>query len=125
MPLTQKELGEVIRRRRLALGRKQIDIVNASREVFEGSGVSEPTVRALETGRTNASSLTLAIVSRALDWPHDALERIRDGEDPASLDEYEPILGDLAPAFRTTIVNLSEAELREVRRIVDELLDGE
>lgn len=87
MPRSPEELGALVRQRRLALGRKQVDVVRVMRAASGGRVVSEPTYRAVETGRTNASDLSLAAISVGLDWPPGALAAIRAGEDPDTIPE--------------------------------------
>lgn len=79
---TPQEVGAIAKQRRLELGRTQVEVVAAARKAFDSDVISEPTYRALETGRTEASDLTLTAASRGLDWPPDALFRIRLGQDP-------------------------------------------
>lgn len=80
MPLTPEELGEVARKRRIQLGRTQIEVVEIAADAMGAKVFSEPTYRALETGRTAASDRTLAAVARGLDWPSEALIRARAGD---------------------------------------------
>ena len=79
MKRTAEELGAIVRDRRLALGGTQVQVIEAAR-IAGGATVSEPTMRSVEKGRTEANDLTLASISRGLDWPPDALRKIRDGE---------------------------------------------
>src|SRR5689334_11897202 len=78
------ELGQIVKARRSQLGLKQVDVINAVNERFGPKAISDPTYRALETGRTHASDRILAVVSQVLRWPADALRSIRDGADPAT-----------------------------------------
>lgn len=78
MQRTPAELGDVVRQRRLELGLKQRDVIQRANEYAPGS-LSEPTLRAIENGRTNAQDRTLAATSRALRWPSDTLVRVRGG----------------------------------------------
>ena len=89
MTRSPTELGEIVRDRRLAIGLTQIAVVEAANKAVPGA-ISEPTYRALERGRTEASDRVLSAASRGLRWSHDALRRIRDGESPAFFDRTDP-----------------------------------
>lgn len=65
-----------MKRRMTALALKQ-------KRLADQSGVSVITLRELQTGVVrDRQPSTLAAISRALQWPADALERIAEGEDP-------------------------------------------
>lgn len=104
MNRSAKELGAIVRARRLALGLKQ-------REVVDAAGVSEPTYRAIENGRTEAGDLTLAAVSRGLEWPSEALGRIKAGEDPEGFDSADFFD---EPSIRLSASGVDLDELREL-----------
>lgn len=117
MALTPAELGAIVRARRLELGRTQVDVIAAAREAT-GASISEPTMRAVENGRTAPSDLTMASISRGLDWPADALRRIRDGEDPAAFARGEgeaarivALAGRLTPEQRARVEGFMEGLL--------------
>lgn len=82
MERTPAEVGEIVRARREYLGRTQVEVVQRARDEMGAGAISEPTYRAVERGRTEPSGLTMAAIARGLDWPTDALKRIRAGEDP-------------------------------------------
>jgi hypothetical protein len=77
--LTPAQLGLIVKARRIALGRTQVEVVNAARDAFGTEVISEPTYRAVETGRTEATQLTLSAISRGLSWPADRLLTIKLG----------------------------------------------
>lgn len=66
-----KAVGAAVVRRRAELGLRQEDVV--ARIV---PPISIDTLRKIEGGQRAPRLTTLALVSRALDWPHDALDRI-------------------------------------------------
>lgn len=67
------EIGAVLRSRRVELGLTQLQL--AAR-----AGVSEVTVRILETGRReNYRAANLRAIAGAVDWPSDAFERLAAG----------------------------------------------
>lgn len=96
-------MGAIVRIRRNSLGLRQIDVVRAANETLGVTVISEPTYRALEKGRTNATDRTLAGASVGLRWPSDALARIRQGEEPDSIDP------------RSVQVDASGVDLEELR----------
>lgn len=120
--LSPAELGAIARDRRVALGLKQVQVVQrAARLVGDASALSEPTLRAIERGRTNASDRSLAIVSRALDWPPDALRRLRDGEWT-----YDNIAASAPPETAAShgidLTKLSRDELKQLQSDIDDVL---
>jgi len=93
--LDAEELGRVARERRIALGRTQVAVVAKACELMGADVVSEPTLRAVETGRTAATDRVLAAISRGLDWPPNALASIRDGADVSTFEpDDEPMTMD-------------------------------
>jgi transcriptional regulator with XRE-family HTH domain len=70
------EVGEAVRARREHLGLSQVELAQAAH-------VSETTVRVLETHRrTSYRRGNLRAIARALDWPDDAIDRLRAGRPP-------------------------------------------
>jgi len=92
VPKTPEALGDIARKRRLALGLRQTDVVQRAAETLPNA-ISEPTLRAIENGRTVASERALAAASVGLGWPADALSRIRDGASPEDMSESEAVTG--------------------------------
>lgn len=86
MERTPTELGRIVRDRRFALGMKQVEVVEAAERAFGVVVFTEPTYRAVETGRGKPSDRTLSGISQALGWSSDALARISAGADP---DDFE------------------------------------
>lgn len=102
-----------------------MEVIEAARDAMGASAVSEPTYRALEKARTDASALTLSAVSRGLDWPAHALARIADGidvaaatgriEEPFSMDASGADLAELAesdPEYYAQLNELARLHLR-------------
>ncbi|MCC5953442.1 MAG: helix-turn-helix transcriptional regulator [Acidimicrobiia bacterium] len=123
--LSPKELGQIVKTRRTELGFTQRKVVDRVADQLGTEAISEPTYRAVETGRTNASALTLSAVSRALDWPPDALERIRDGAPPPNAadaasagDEIQiaALAGNLTPENRAKLEGYARALLDDQER---------
>lgn len=105
-----KELGQIVRDRRLDLGMSQVDVALRA-------GISEPAYRALETGRTRSSDRTLSLVSRALDLPTHALRSIRDdlesnGSTTTSLD-----LASIERRHESIALSASGVDLDELHRL--------
>lgn len=76
MKRTPQQVGDILRRRREQLGRRQ------DRLVF----VSAATARKIEQGTQQSfDAKSLTGYARAVRWPHDAYERLRNGEDPVVL----------------------------------------
>lgn len=81
------EVAAIARQRRGELGRSQQGVVERAVEVLGPKALSEPSVRVFEkAGRDSYRPRTLAAISVGLDWPTDAIARLRDGIDPAELE---------------------------------------
>lgn len=89
----ERQWAEVVRlakARRSKLVRSQQQVADTANARLGPKSLSEPTVRVFERGeQTSFRPSTLAAISVGLDWPPDALIRLRDGEDPAALDPAE------------------------------------
>jgi transcriptional regulator with XRE-family HTH domain len=120
MALDPTQLGQAVRDRRKELGLKQADLAAMS-------SVSEPTVRAVETGRTNASDATLASLSRQLGWNPDHLAALRDGRSVRTAAErassfLAEVIEDSAPQAPRS---WSADHMRRLDRVGDDLTERE
>lgn len=96
-------VGAAVRTRREDLGMTQTELAGAAR-------VSDTTVRVLETARrTSYRAGNLRAIARALEWPDDAIDRIRAGLDP-----NEPLVAgdDRSLADRLAALEAEVARLR-------------
>lgn len=121
MSLTPAELGAVVRGRRLELGLTQVQVVQAIQAAGSGAGISEPTYRSVETGRTSPTDLTLAAISKGLGWPANRLAQIRDGLDPDDPPAAEARMSELQMA--AAIGRLLPEERAEVEAMLREKLN--
>lgn len=90
-----------------SLGLSQADLVRRS-------GLAAITIRPVTSGRPSTSRPpTLAKIARSLGWPHDAIQRILDGADPADFEDLPPVPpgGNVAPLPRA---NPAEQDLEAV-----------
>jgi transcriptional regulator with XRE-family HTH domain len=107
-----ERVAEAVRNRRHSLGLTQVEAAAAG-------GVSEPTWYLIEHARQDRyKPRTLRGIARALEWPEDAIDRIRRGEDPENL-PHTPSLG--IPAGLSQ--KLSEATPEELIKL-EAYLDG-
>lgn len=96
MERTPAEIGALLRRRREHLDKNQDQLEH----------VSAATVRKLEAGtEPTPRKQTQLRLARALRWPPDAYERLKRGDDPASLPHVaDPVYDDITePGLFTTI----------------------
>lgn len=101
-------IADAVVRRRKDLGMRQ-------KELADATGYDPSTIRNVEHhARSSYDPLTLPRISRALDWPSDALERIGRGE------PYEGIRLDPPAARSGDTIDMAE-ELRRLREEVAEL----
>lgn len=75
------EVAALVRQRRSELGRSQQGVVDRAIEKLGPRTLSEPSVRVFEAaGREAYRPQTLTAISVGLDWPSDAIARLRRGE---------------------------------------------
>jgi hypothetical protein len=98
-------VGEALERR---MSERTLSRADLERE----SLVSDTTIRSVLNGNP-ARLKTLSQLSRAVDWPHDALHRISLGLAPVENN---------GPATRTTDIGRVRSELEAMRRHLDDLL---
>ncbi len=110
MERTPRQLGEIIKTRRDALGRTQVKVLDVAKAA--GHEFSDPTYRAIEGGRSKSvpTGRVLAGISVGLDWPPDALAKIAAGANPATID---------APIE----MSASGIDLDELRRVDPEMYE--
>lgn len=79
-----KYVAEAVKRRReWHLGATQQEIADRANDLAGKQVLSVPTLQILENARQEKyRPATLLWLARALDWPDDAIERIRSGERP-------------------------------------------
>ncbi len=53
-------------------------------------GMSAEGLRLIEIGESTPRPATAVAIAKALQWPPDALDRLANGEDPASFETVEP-----------------------------------
>ena len=106
-PLSDAELGQLIRQHRTSRGLTQIEVIDRAKAALGGNVMSEPTYRAVESGRTHASERTLVAVARGLDLPAQTFVDARAGRDP----EPEP---DALAAWKGELANVTEEEAAQV-----------
>lgn len=81
-----KDVATIARQRRADLGRSQQGVVDKAVEALGPKALSEPSVRVFESaGRESYRPQTLTAISVGLDWPPDAVARLRSGADPTDL----------------------------------------
>jgi len=116
----REKIGQAIRARRVQLGYLSVRSLEAQ------SGVSEGTWRTLERGwriedgvrkAPNPGFATIVGVAEALGWEHDWLERLQRDEEPTLV---RPPLSVVPDDAATQLL----AEVRELRRLVEELRPG-
>ena len=98
-------VGEAVRARREALGLTQLDLARAA-------GVSETTVRVLETARRDSYRRpNLRAIASALGWPDDAIDRIRAGRpaDEQLVDRDDRALEDRLAELEAELLRLRDA----------------
>lgn len=84
-------------------------------ELAAAAGISEATIRVLETSRrTSYQPGTLHDVARALHWTPDSIDRILSGLDPIPVDQATDSEADRLAVLEAKLPRL-EAELREVK----------
>lgn len=102
------QLGNAVRKQRLALGKGQEEIARAN-------GVSLTTWNLIELGKQdNYRELTLSAVFRALGWRGDALDFILKGEAPPLEDSHSPPMRLPPPIDRRRSVENIQADMQEM-----------
>jgi transcriptional regulator with XRE-family HTH domain len=115
-------VGAALRARRVALGLTQDDL----------DGVSSSTIRKAERGELGMRDLTRAAYMRGLQWPNDAIERLRrDGVVHGAVDPAPPTSGQADQGWSPlagasgispeTWANLSEDDRRRVVEFAENL----
>lgn len=115
------EVAAVVRERRQQLGRSQQGVVERANEVLGPKSLSEPSVRVFEkAGRDGYRQQTLTAIAVGVDWPADAIERLRSGENPLTIGGGE------TPASAPPWEELLESQRRvteALERLADKLED--
>lgn len=93
----------------------QVAVVQQAIDVLGPGVLSEPTLRAIETGRASPTERILGAVSQGLRWPPDALVRIRDGADPDEITAEAQAAEDDDP----TDPGGAPGEVAELREVVE------
>lgn len=89
MERTWKEVGELFRHRRNSLGLSQDEVVAVANERAGKQVASTANLRIFEKGgRGRYRPSTLIGIARGVRWPDDAARRLRNGADPADLDNF-------------------------------------
>lgn len=107
-----KAVGNAVIRRRAELGLKQEDVIARI-----DPPISVDTLRKVEGGGRTPRLTTLAMISKALDWPHDALDRISrrlpplDAPTDKELDEVRRRLDHLESQVDSIVARLEAGEL--------------
>jgi transcriptional regulator with XRE-family HTH domain len=100
-PRTWEQVGDLIRRRRDALGLTREATVEKANRLVGSASLSTANVTILEKGRRDSyRPRTLIGIARALDWSDDAVERLLAGVDPEEVEvgQDEPIFMDASGA---------------------------
>lgn len=106
------EVVTLAKERRATLLRSQQQVADTANARLGPKSLSEPTVRVFERGeQSNFRARTLAALATGLDWPPDAIMRLREGADPT---ELTPTADGTAPPWD---------ELLEGQRRVTEALE--
>lgn len=99
-------IGDEVKRRRLELGLSQ-------RAAASAAGVSTTTWLSLEKYGNAVNDLTARNVARALDWPADALDRLRvDAPMEGEAHGYDEAVARLSPGARAAVDWIIEADWR-------------
>ena len=76
------EVGRLVRQRRDRLGLTQNEVVTRAADINGERSISTATINIIERGaRDDYRRQTLIALARALDWPDDAVDRLRAGDD--------------------------------------------
>ena len=104
---------------RLGTAIKQARGQLTQQELAERAGVTDTTIRVLETARrTNFRSATLRAVSAAVGWTPDSAQRILDGGEPL---EEEPDFGDRLDRLESQLSQVLDILQAQQRRDADSL----
>lgn len=99
-----ERLAGAVRVRRRSLGLTQAELAAAV-------GVSEPTIRVIETARRDSyKPATLRDLARALGWTSKSIELVFDGKDPVELPDEEDDLRAVVADLRERLARV-EAQL--------------
>ncbi len=103
------------------LTRRMEELGLSQQELAQLAKVSTSTIRKLQRGvQPSYQRSKLAALSRALQWPPDALARLLDGADPSTVEAVDTHL--VPAALSGKIARLSEWDRRHVEQLVDRLL---
>jgi transcriptional regulator with XRE-family HTH domain len=104
-----------------ALTRRMEELGLSQQELAQLAKVSTSTIRKLQRGtQPTYQRAKLAALSRALQWPADALARLLDGADPVGIQAVDAHA--VPAALSGKIARLSERDRRLVELIVDNML---
>lgn len=108
---------EVKRRRERQLGVTQQDIADRANDLAGKQVLSVPTLQIIENARQESyRAATLLWLARALDWPDDAIDRLRAGERPEDWGveiDLNSAAADLTPESRRAVLDFIAEERRK------------
>lgn len=115
-----KNVGEAVKRRReWHLGATQQAIADRANGLAGKQVLSVPTLQIIENARQEKyRPATLLWLARALDWPDDAIERIRAGERPEDLAaeiDLNSAAAELTPDERRAVLDFIAEQRRKQR----------
>ena len=112
------EVARAVKRRREAeLLLTQTELAEKANSMAGKQVLSLPTIQIIENARRDGyRPATLVWLARALDWPDDAIDRIRGGEDPALLGaeiDLNSAAADLSPEDRRAVLDFIAEQRRK------------